>query len=73
MKGFQPGEKVNISFDITNEHGRGRSEIYDYLIAPDGIRSIRFNLAPGDTQGPQRWHSQVAHARGVACAEVEMP
>ncbi len=73
MVGFQPGEKVNMTFAYKNAQEEHQMAVVAYPILQDGIRSITVSLDPGQTLGPHPWAVKITHARGVARAVVDLP
>jgi hypothetical protein len=73
LKGFKPGEKVDITGNTLYE-GTGRGfEIFDQQIGTDGTAYDREGSFAATGAAINHWHFQVAYSGGVACADANIP
>jgi hypothetical protein len=70
LKGFKPGEKVDVTGN-TQYGGNGRGfEIFDLKIEPDGSAYDREGSTADTGAALNHWHFQVTYSGGVACADI---
>jgi len=73
LKGFKPGEKVDITGNTLYQGNGGGFEIFDQLIGPDGSAYDREGYSVGKGAPISHWHFQVTYSGGVACTDLDIP
>jgi hypothetical protein len=73
LKGFKPGEKVDITGNTLYRGNGGGFEVLDQLIEPDGSAYDREGYSVGTGAPISRWHFQVTYSGGVACTDLDIP
>ncbi|MDR3574010.1 MAG: hypothetical protein P4L50_09120 [Anaerolineaceae bacterium] len=73
LKGFKPGERVDITGNTLYEGNGGGFEISDQLIGPDGNAYDREGYSVGTGAPISHWHFQVTYTGGVACTDIDIP
>ena len=73
LKGFKPGEKVDITGNTLYMGNGGGFEVFDQLIEPDGSAYDREGYSVGTGAPISRWHFQVTYSGGVACTDLDIP
>jgi hypothetical protein len=72
LKGFKPGEKVDITGNTLYD-GNGRGfEIFDQKIEPDGSAYDREGSSAETGAAINHWHFQVTYSSGVTCTDIDI-
>jgi hypothetical protein len=72
LKGFKPGEMVDVTIEADYEHSLTRSN-FGAPIGPDGTASEIAGTLTSNETTKAHWHVRVIHARGIACADLDIP
>jgi hypothetical protein len=72
LKGFKPGEMVDVTIEANNEHSLTRSN-FSAPIGPVGSASESAGTLSSDETTKAHWHVRIVHAHGIACADLDIP